>query len=121
VFKKFSNNIEEIKKNPRELVSLLYENQSIGKRYDIQNRLFFIHMSQIDSSIKHLNEVKIRFSEKKEKIKLIVQKLKEVYKIPFRGFHKKKQKYVDCYATIVLFNETINGELECYLISDKNQ
>ena len=120
VFKDFSNNLKKIKSDPRTLVGLFYENQSVGARYSIQNRLFLILMSEIDQSVKHLNEVKIRFAEKKEKVNKLISKIENKHKIPFRGLHKKLNKYVECYATIAVINEKIDGELECYLISDKN-
>lgn len=42
------NDVEAVIKNPRGMIDFFYDKQSIGRRYDIQNRLFIVHHSFID-------------------------------------------------------------------------
>ena len=41
-------NVEEVLSNPVSMVDFFYDEQSKGRRYDIQNRLFIVHHSFVD-------------------------------------------------------------------------
>ena len=41
-------NVEEVLNNPLPMVDFFYDEQSKGRRYDIQNRLFIVHHSFVD-------------------------------------------------------------------------
>lgn len=48
--KAFRDNFNDVLKNPGEIVRFYYDNQSRGVRYDMQNRLFIVHHSLVDTN-----------------------------------------------------------------------
>lgn len=46
--KSMRDDVEAVIKNPRGMIDFFYDEQSTGRRYDIQNRLFIVHHSFID-------------------------------------------------------------------------
>lgn len=44
------NDIEAVINNPRKMIDFYYDEQSTGRRYDIQNRLFVVHHSFVEPS-----------------------------------------------------------------------
>ena len=41
---------ESVIKDPRQMIDFFYDHQSTGRRYDIQNRLFIVHHSFVDTA-----------------------------------------------------------------------
>lgn len=75
--------IEPIIKNPEKMIRFYYDEQSKGRRYDIQNRLFIIHHSFVDP----IREFYLRcaWESKRELYKYFSENIDQIKLIEYKG------------------------------------
>lgn len=117
-FGKYRNNIDEIINDPQGFISLMYEKQSSGRRYGLQNRLFVIYTSEISNSNCNINNIKIKFNDKENIFKNVVETISNKNLIPYHGTNFKNGNEFDVYGIILIIKENTNKELEYKLIEN---
>lgn len=75
--------IEPIIKNPEKMIRFYYDEQSKGRRYDIQNRLFIIHHSFVDP----IREFYLRcaWESKRKLYKYFSENIDQIKLIEYKG------------------------------------
>lgn len=105
--KDMRENVESVLENPLPMLNYFYDYQSVGRRYDIQNRLFIVHHSFIEPE----REFYLRCAwQKKEKIYALF--CEQIEKIEFFLTHNVK-------AGVIFILERDKGTVD-YRISGLN-